>query len=104
MIKIPVLIIGTNKLETIKLRTLFFFFNKLKIIPETNPASVHFNRHAKTVPTGLTGINTAIVDGESKAITPLKKPTIAPDNGPPSTAAKTIATSEMLMLTGPNCK
>ena len=104
MIKIPVLMIGTNKLETIKPKVLFFFFNKLKTSPLTKPARVHFSKQASTVPTTLTGMKTAIVDGDNKAMMPLKKPTMAPETGPASTAAKTIAINEMLMLTGPNCK
>ena len=68
------------------------------------PATVHLSKHAMTVPMGLIGINNAIVDGENKTIMPLKKPRIAPDNGPYKTAAKTIATSDKLMLTGPNCR
>ena len=100
----PVLIIGTNRLETIRPTILFFFFNRLKTKPDTNPARVHLSKHASTVPTGLTGMKIAIVDGDNKAMMPLKKPTIAPDAGPASTAAKTMATSEMLMLTGPICK
>ena len=68
------------------------------------PAIVHLSKHAITVPMVLIGINNAIVDGENKTIMPLKKPSTAPDNGPYKIAAKTIATSDKLMLTGPNCK
>ena len=62
------------------------------------------SKHATTVPKGLTGINSAIVDGENKITMPQKKPNIAPDKGPYRTAASTIATKDRLMLTGPNCK
>ena len=104
IMKIPVLMIGTNKLEATNASVWFFFFNKLKTSPHTKPARVHFSKQASTVPTTLTGMKTAIVDGDNKAIMPLKKPTIAPEIGPAITAAKTIATNETLMLTGPNCK
>ena len=72
--------------------------------PATKPANVHFNKQAKTVPTGLIGINKPNVDGENKTIMPLKKPNTAPDNGPYKTAAKTTATSDKLKLTGPICR
>ena len=104
IIKIAVLITGTKKLESNKAPALVFFFNKLKIKPATIPATVHFNKHASTVPTGLIGMNIAKVDGENKAIIPLKKPTIAPEIGPHIAAAKTMVTSDKLILTGPNCK
>ena len=104
IMKIPVLIIGTNKLAIIKARIVFFFLIALNAKPDTKPASVHFKRQASIVPTRLTGMKTAIVDGDNKAMIPLKKPTIAPDNGQPNTAARTTATKEMLMLTGPNCR
>ena len=104
IIKIPVLIIGTNKLETMRPRILFFFLRSLKTKPEIKPASVHFNKQARTVPTGLTGMNTAIVDGDNNAMMPLKKPIIAPEIGPHIAAANTTATREILILTGPNCK
>ena len=68
------------------------------------PATVHLSKHAITVPMGLIGINNAIVDGENKTIMPLKKPSTPPDNGPYNTAAKTMATSDRLILTGPNCR
>ena len=103
-IKMPVLMIGTNRLAIINATVLFLFFNKLKTSPLTKPARVHFSKQASTVPATLTGMKTAIVDGDNKAMMPLKKPTIAPETGPAITAAKTIATNEMLMLTGPNCK
>ena len=104
MTNMPVLIMGTSKLETIKATTWFFFLRSLKTNPATRPATVHLSKHAKTVPTGLIGIKTAIVDGERRAIMPLKKPTTAPERGPQMTAAITIVIRDKLMLTGPNCK
>ena len=49
-------------------------------------------------------MKSAKVEGENKAIKPLKKPSIAPDIGPYKIAAMTIVTKDKLMLTGPNCK
>ena len=80
------------------------FLNSLNTKPAIKPASVVLSKHAITVPMGLTGINIASVDGENKTTTPQKKPNIAPDKGPYRTAAKTIATNDRLILTGPNCK
>ncbi len=102
--KIAVLIIGTSALDNSKAITLFLFFNPWKTKPATKPAIVVFNKHARTVPIGLIGINNANVEGESNAIKPLKKPTTAPDNGPQMTPAKTIVINDKLILTGPNCK
>ena len=102
--KMPVLTIGTMKLEISKAKTLFFFFKRLNNIPANKPASVVFNKHAKTVPTGLIGIKIASVDGESKAIKPLKKPTTAPESGPHIIAANTIVTKDKLILTGPKVR
>ena len=104
MIKMPVLITGTKKLDVNNAATLLFFLRALNMSPVTRPATVHFNKHAKTVPIGLIGIKMAKVEGENKAITPLKKPTTAPDRGPQIAAAKTIVIKERLILTGPNCK
>ena len=101
--KIPVFIIGTNKLMTTKAKIVFFFCKSGKMKPATRPAIVHLLKQAMTVPTGLIGIKIANVDGENSAIMPLKKPTIAPEIGPPNAAAKTIVTSERLMFTGPSC-
>ena len=101
---IPVLIIGTNKEASINPTTRCLFFNKLKTKPAIKPASVVFNKQVTIVPATLMGIKMAKVDGENKTITPLKKPNIAPDNGPYNTAAMTIVTSDKLILTGPNCK
>ena len=100
----PVLITGTKMLTSIKPTMLFLFLNNLKTKPAMRPANVHFNKQARTVPIGLIGMNKAIVDGEKRTMIPLKKPRIAPDNGPYKTAAKTMATSERLILTGPNCR
>ena len=91
-------------LERINAKTKFFFLRHLKMKPAANPASVHFVKQAKKVPTTLIGMNKAIVDGDKRAITPLKKPTIAPEAGPAKTAAMTTATSDKLILTDPNCK
>ena len=102
--KIPVLITGTKILAKIMPSNWFLFLSALNTKPASKPASVVLSRHAMTVPTGLTGINTAIVEGENKTIMPQKKPNIAPDNGPYNTAASIIATNDRLMLTGPNCK
>ena len=102
--KSPVFTIGTAKLERTKPTTLFLFLNNLKMKPAAKPARVVFNRQVMTVPSGLIGINIAIVDGDNKTINPLKKPNIAPDKGPYNTAAITIVTSDKLMFTGPNCK
>ena len=104
MTNIAVLITGTKKLDNNKPATLCFFLSALNIKPATKPATVHFNRQASTVPMGLMGMNIANVDGENNAITPLKKPTTAPERGPHIAAAKTIVTKERLILTGPNCK
>lgn len=101
--KMPVFIRGTSMLA-ITIPSAFLFSNNLKINPATKPAIVHFNKQAMTVPIGLYGINRASVDGENKIMMPLKKPSTAPDNGPYNTAAKTIATKAILILTGPNCK
>ena len=73
-------------------------------MPANKPASVVFNKHAKTVPAGLIGIKIARVDGESKAIKPLKKPTTAPESGPHIIAANTIVTKDKLILTGPKVR
>ena len=101
--KMPVLMTGTKTLEVTKPAT-FLVLNNLNTKPATKPAIVHFNKQAITVPTGLYCINKPIVDGENSVIMPLKKPNTAPENGPYNTAAKTMATNEMLILTGPNCK
>ena len=102
--KIPVLMTGTKILAIIKPTKLFLFLNNLNNNPATKPAIVHFNKQAITVPTGLIGMKIAIVEGESKTIKPLKKPSTAPDNGPYSTAPKTTVTSDKLILTGPICR
>ena len=104
MQNIPVLTIGTRTLAMIRPRILFLFLSKLYTKPAINPASVHLSKHTMTVATGLSGIKIAKVDGENKVISPLKKPNTAPDNGPHNTAAITMATKEILMLTRPNCK
>ncbi len=98
----PVFTIGTIKLAKTRPMILFLFFNKLKANPDKTPAKVVFKRQTITVPIGLIGINMASVDGENSAIMPLKKPRIAPDNGPYKTAAITIVINDKLMLTGPN--
>ena len=100
----PVLTIGTIKLAMIRPIRLFLFLNNLKRRPAHKPANVVFNKHARTVPKGLIGMNSPRVDGESNAIKPLKKPNIAPDKGPYNTAAKTIVINDRLILTGPNCR
>ena len=100
----PVLITGTDKLQSINAKTRFLSLRSLKIKPATNPAIVHLVKHARKVPKGLTGINNANVVGETRAMMPLKKPTIAPDIGPPKIAAIVTATNDKLILTGPNCK
>ena len=99
----PVLTIGTNALETARATTLFLFLIKLNTMPATKPATVVFNKHANTVPTGLIGMNNAWVDGDKRAIKPLKKPTTAPLRGPHTAAANTIAVKDRLKLTGPTC-
>ena len=101
---IAVLITGTKKLDTKSPIILFLFLKALNTKPATKPAIVVLSKHASTVPTGLSGIKIAKVDGESKAIKPLKKPTTAPDNGPHNAAANTIVIKDKLILTGPNCK
>lgn len=68
------------------------------------PARVHFNKHTITVPTGDIGMKKPIVDGDNKAIMPLKKPNIAADMGPPTKPAMTTGTNERLMFAGPICK
>ena len=103
MQKVPVLTTGTDMLAKISPKRRFFFLKSLNIKPAATPANVHFNKHTTTVPTGLMGINNAIVDGDNKAIIPLKKPNIAPDTGPHKTPAKTTATNERLILAGPIC-
>ncbi len=104
MVNIPVLIIGTRILASNNPKILLLFLRALNTKPATKPAIVVFKRQASTVPTGLIGINIARVDGENSAITPLKKPTTAPENGPHITAAKTMAIKDRLRLTGPRCK
>ena len=99
-----VLITGTKKLETSKPTILFLFLNALNTKPATRPATVVLSKQASTVPIGLSGMKIAKVDGESKAIKPLKKPTTAPEKGPHITAAKTMAIKDRLRLTGPMCK
>ena len=102
--KRPVLTIGTIKLERTSPTTLFLFLKILKTKPAAKPAIVVFSKQATTVPTGLIGIKIAKVEGDNKAIKPLKKPNIAPDKGPYNTAAITIVTNDKLMFTGPNCR
>ena len=82
IVNIPVLITGTKILATTKPKIAFFFLNKENTKPATSPAIVVFVKHARTVPRGLIGIKMANVEGENRAITPLKKPSIAPDIGP----------------------
>ena len=100
----PVLIIGTSAPEIRSATTLFLFLSKLNTKPATKPAIVVLSKQARTVPTGLIGIKIAKVDGDNKAIKPLKKPTTAPERGPHIAAASTIVIKDKLMLTGPNCK
>ena len=100
----PVLTTGTVMLARIKPTTLFLFFNSLKIKPAHKPANVVLSKQVTIVPKGLIGMNIAKVEGENKAIKPLKKPNIAPDKGPYNTAAKTIVTSDRLIFTGPICR
>ena len=101
---IAVLMTGTKKLDTSKPASLCFFLSALNTRPATMPATVHFNKQARTVPTGLIGMKIANVEGENKAIMPLKKPTTAPESGPHIAAANTIVIKDKLMFTGPNCK
>ena len=100
--KINVFMTGTITPARMIPSSWFLSLKSLNRKPATKPAIVHLHKQAITVPAGLTGMNIASVEGENKAMMPLKKPTIAPDNGPYNTAAKTIATSEILILTGPN--
>ena len=100
----PVFTIGTIKLEIIKPKTWFLFLKSLNDKPASKPAIVVFNKQAMTVPAGLIGIKIANVEGENKAIMPLKKPTTAPESGPHIAAANTIVIKDKLMFTGPNCK
>ena len=102
--KIVVFMTGTKKLDNNNPVNLCFFLSALNTIPATIPATVHFNKHANTVPTGLIGMKIANVDGENSAITPLKKPTTAPESGPHIAAANTMVIKDKLILTGPNCK
>ena len=81
-LKIPVFTIGTVKLAKIRPMRLFLFLNNLNNNPAKRPAKAVFNKHARTVPNGLIGMKMAIVEGDNKAIKPLKKPNIAPDKGP----------------------
>ena len=101
---IPVFITGTRTLATTSPTKAFFFFIKENTRPAIKPANVVFNKQVRTVPAGFKGMKSANVEGENKAIRPLKKPSIAPDNGPYKTAAITIVTNDRLILTGPNCK
>lgn len=101
---IPVLITGTSTLAKTRPTYGFFFFIKENTKPAIKPAAVVFNKHVRTVPTGLKGMKSAKVEGEKRAIRPLKKPSIAPEIGPYSIAAITIVVKDKLILTGPNCK
>lgn len=100
----PVLTIGTIMLAKINPTKLFLFLNNLKTNPARKPAIVVFNKQARIVPSGLIGIKIVNVEGDKRAIRPLKKPNIAPDKGPYNAAAKTIVTSDRLIFTGPNCR
>ena len=104
IVKMAVLTIGTKALENNKAKPLFFFLIALKTKPATKPATVVLSKHARTVPIGLIGMKIANVEGDNKAIAPLKKPTTAPLNGPHIAAANTIVIKDKLILTGPNCK
>ena len=101
---IVVLITGTKKLDSNKPKRLCFFLSALNTRPAIIPATVHLSKHARIVPAGLIGMKMANVDGENRAIMPLKKPTIAPESGPHIAAANTIVIIDKLILTGPNCK
>ena len=65
------------------------------------PATVHLAKQTTTVAYGLIGTKIANVDGDNKAIRPLKKPRIAADIGPHKTAPKTMAINVKLILTKP---
>ena len=98
----PVLIIGTSA-AAIGVATCLFLIARYTS-EDTTPAIVHFSKHTSAVPKGDNGMKYAIVDGDNKAMMPLKKPNIAADMGPPTIPAITTGTKERLMFAGPICK
>ena len=97
----PVLIIGTIALAIMSANNSLFFLNSLYNKLATMPATVHLIKQTITVPYGLIGIKMAKVDGDKRAIKPLKKPRIAADIGPHKTAAKTMVINDKFMFTRP---
>lgn len=97
----PVFNIGTIKEGKIEDNKSCFFFNILAIIPATRPAIVVFNKHAKTVPTGLIEKNIDIVLGENNVKMPETSPNKEPIIGPYNIAPKAIKIKEKFKLANP---
>jgi len=99
--KINVLRTGTIIEVIIDPTKSFLFLKGMKHKPPIKPATVVLTKHVATVAPGLIDINTFIVLGEQRTITPEANPKNPPAKGPTIIDPKTIGINERLIFTVP---